>query len=342
VDIVITTYQTLVSEWKKPNRNSKGLGTDSQLRITPYTVFWRRIVLEEGKANILCKHDYTLLIGRFIAHVIRNGATLIARAMCNLQGDRRWVVTGTPVQNSLEDLAPLFEFLKAYPFDSRKTFLSEIAKGSGTDQFKGLKALMGAVTLRRTSQVLIYPESQSIIRMVRFTPAERRAYDEAKKGIDAAVTNQATSPVLQTLLEIRRMCNHGLLQTGMKVDPSQVSTKSWNPGTAQEAFLAMLDNDAAECSVCGRNLALLTAEDTRSIYHELFKCLHLRCDQCLAGGGKEANGCQHEPKCPSHHVRHLRSEAPTLLLNRLELDQIPSKVMALIDDIRHSVPGEKR
>ena len=44
--------------------------------------------------------------------MIRSGETGMAAACLALEGDRRWCLTGTPVQNGLKDLYPLFRFLQ--------------------------------------------------------------------------------------------------------------------------------------------------------------------------------------------------------------------------------------
>jgi hypothetical protein len=56
-------------------------------------VAWRRVVLDE-------------------AHAIANPRTKQSRAALALPAQLRWVVTGTPLQNKLEDLFAPFAFLR--------------------------------------------------------------------------------------------------------------------------------------------------------------------------------------------------------------------------------------
>lgn len=58
---------------------------------------WHRVILDE-------------------AHCIKNPSTLVAKACCALKADCRWCVTGTPIQNSLQDVYALLKFLRHEPW----------------------------------------------------------------------------------------------------------------------------------------------------------------------------------------------------------------------------------
>jgi len=87
-DVVLTTYQTLSSEFSKGK---------SPLANTQ----WLRVVLDEG-------------------HVIRNPNAMMSKAVHALKSERRWVVTGTPIQNSMKDMFSIISFLKLEPFTDRQ------------------------------------------------------------------------------------------------------------------------------------------------------------------------------------------------------------------------------
>lgn len=83
-DILVTTYGVLMAEWSRSD--------DFLSRIE----FWR-VVLDE-------------------AHHIKNRLSKTSRACCAVKAPRRWAVTGTPIQNKLEDLFALVKFLKQEPW----------------------------------------------------------------------------------------------------------------------------------------------------------------------------------------------------------------------------------
>lgn len=68
------------------------------LQGTLFGVKWDRLVLDE-------------------AHVTRNYKSKMSEAVCQLNGNKRWALTGTPIQNKELDVYALFKFLKCSPFD---------------------------------------------------------------------------------------------------------------------------------------------------------------------------------------------------------------------------------
>ena len=62
-----------------------------------FTIKWRRVVLDE-------------------AHTIKNRSTLVAQGCNRIDATRRWCVTGTPMQNGIQDLYSLIKFLNHQPW----------------------------------------------------------------------------------------------------------------------------------------------------------------------------------------------------------------------------------
>lgn len=89
-DVVITTYQTLVAE---PRGGRSGL----------MAVDWLRVVCDE-------------------AHALKNHKSQQAQAAAALKASRRWAVTGTPIQNRLQDLYGLLVYLKEELLSNKDLF----------------------------------------------------------------------------------------------------------------------------------------------------------------------------------------------------------------------------
>ncbi|KAK2745332.1 hypothetical protein FQN55_006237 [Onygenales sp. PD_40] len=163
-DIVLTTYHTITEDFK---RNSSPL----------HDITWFRIVLDE-------------------AHIIRRPSTTFHRAVCALEGNSRWCLTGTPIQNRLEDIGALFTFIRVPPFNDMNTFRKFIVLpfDESADRrviaSKRLGMLIDSLCLRRTKEILHLPEPKRRIRWITFSDEERQQYEQTKKIMTRAIRQQ--------------------------------------------------------------------------------------------------------------------------------------------------------
>lgn len=204
-DIVITTYATLAS-----NYDSRGL---------LYRMEWYRVVLDEGEfrglfALVHLRSDSTP------AHHIRNSTSKQWKAAADLHTARRWCLSGTPIQNKLEDLASLAGFLQLPPLSSKDSFEKHVLRplSEPSTNSKPLRAYMEAYCLRRSESCLSLPASREEVVPLYLSPPEREAYDgvldSARRQIDDMVSSTKhggvrCSKLFTALLRMRMMCNTG-------------------------------------------------------------------------------------------------------------------------------------
>jgi hypothetical protein len=60
---------------------------------------------QQRRVSGVVRSGLTLRCGRVARRIRRH--THAAKAVCDIEGERRWVLTGTPLSNSLEDIYPL-------------------------------------------------------------------------------------------------------------------------------------------------------------------------------------------------------------------------------------------
>jgi hypothetical protein len=245
-DIVITTYHIIAKD------------INDRKRALPH-INWFRIVLDE-------------------AHTIRN-PTAQSRATCALFGQRRWAVTGTPVQNRLEDLGALFNFIKLAPFHSPQGFNSLIVqpfKNADPEIVPKLQLLVSTVTMRRTKEIIKdeVPKRNDWVIKLEFSKEERQLHDWFEADTQRKVTavtsgdkigGNTYARILTAILNMRLICAHGrdllsddALKTtdGMTYDnPMEIGEEDNEPPvlTRQQAYemldlLGQTDND--ECVFC--------------------------------------------------------------------------------------------
>ena len=203
-DLVITTYQTLAQEYM-PTGKKQAAPVPRKEGL--YSVNWRRIVLDEG-------------------HNIRNPKAKMTLAACAVQAISRWILTGTPIVNSLKDVHSHIKFLrltggleKAEVFNA---ILMRPLRNNDPNANLLLQALVGTMCLRRMKDMkfidLRLPELTSHKYPVQFLKHEQEKYDVFKseaQGLLQQYQNQGQqkgdkgfSHVLEVLLRLRQTCNH--------------------------------------------------------------------------------------------------------------------------------------
>lgn len=143
-DIVVTTYGVVTAEWKKyKNSLDESFGGN-------WLVFqnrWRRVILDE-------------------AHIIRNRLTDVAKSCYAIQAERKWILTGTPIQNSVDDLFSLMVFLQHEPWCEwrwwQKT-VSETMQSNPAKAMNTLREVLGQIMLRRIKSSIDITTGKSIV-----------------------------------------------------------------------------------------------------------------------------------------------------------------------------------
>ena len=176
-------------------------------------------VTGRGRPGDYC---YTLMY-KTTAHWIRNPTSKIFRAAASISARNRWCLTGTPIQNKLEDLMTLAEFLRLAPLESRRQFdarvLTPLSVGAG-DPAKILKAYLQRFCLRRGYGCLKLPSSNMVDVELELSEREKADYQrvvwQAKQKMDdiASKKQNARFSILFTMIvKLRRLCNIGMVET---------------------------------------------------------------------------------------------------------------------------------
>jgi superfamily II DNA or RNA helicase len=134
------------------------------------------------------------------AQRIKNPRAKTALAVKSLRGERRWAMTGTPLENKADDLVSVFEFLKR----------GVLRYGSSNDTIR--EAISPHLLRRKTEEVLPdLPEKIEQDIEVELEGEQRKAYDRAEtegvvelnaKGDKVTITH-----VFALITKLRQICN---------------------------------------------------------------------------------------------------------------------------------------
>ncbi|PNP60362.1 hypothetical protein THARTR1_00386 [Trichoderma harzianum] len=262
-DVVITTYQILVSEHGK---------SSDDVQTGCFGLHWWRVILDE-------------------AHTIKNRNAKATKACCALRSEYRWCLSGTPMQNNLEELQSLIKFLRIRPYDDLKAWKDQIELpmkgGKGHIALGRLHGFLRCFMKRRTKEILkqagaLTPggvpsaDGAAAINGFRHTnrkvvtvatelsPAEWKFYQKLEARADQSMARMMKEKIsyanaFTLLLRLRQACNHPKLLEGKLGDDKDALSTGVLNAKQQDAdvdSVADLFSDMGittkECSICGR------------------------------------------------------------------------------------------
>ncbi|MEU7011408.1 DEAD/DEAH box helicase [Streptomyces sp. NPDC046332] len=194
-----------------PERTLDGT-TDRTVVITTYETIRRDI-------DVLVAHPFDLVIADE-AQLIKNHRTGTAMAMRRLQSRIRIALSGTPVENNLNDAWSLMDWLNPGLFGSLRTFREQFGKPieaniTDTELTDRLAGLLKAFMLRRRkSDPGVLPELPPKVhspRIVTLTPEQAALYqqvaDETLREIRAAEGIARKGLLLKLFDQLQKICN---------------------------------------------------------------------------------------------------------------------------------------
>jgi len=193
-DMILTTYATLV-------RDAEELSS----------ITWDAVIADE-------------------AQNIKNIETKQSLALRGLQGTHRLALTGTPVENRLEELWSIFQFIQPGYLGSlswfRKRFADPIAHHNSSPSAGRLQRLLRPLLLRRRktepSIQMELPEKWEMREYAALTGEQAAVYqsivDKLFVGIDGTTGMSRRGQILTALVRLKQVCDHPCLVAGGSTD----------------------------------------------------------------------------------------------------------------------------
>src|SRR5450432_1389776 len=173
------------------------------------------------------------------AQAIKNPRSQINKAVSALSARHRLCLSGTPVENNLEELWSLFDFLMpGFLGDAnrfRTTFRTPIERDGNVQKLEALRAAVAPFILRRMKEHVArdLPPKTELVRPVELTGDQRELYESIraaahsevrtairKKGIPASAI-----AILDALMKLRQVCCDPRLVTVPSARSVQTSAK---------------------------------------------------------------------------------------------------------------------
>ena len=207
-NLIITSYGVVLSEFNQVAARGGDRGSHGGL----FSLEFFRIILDE-------------------AHFIKNRQSKTAKACYELAARHRWVLTGTPIVNRLEDLFSLVHFLRVEPwsnFSFWKTFIT--VPFESKDFIRALdvvQTVLEPLVMRRTKDMKT-PDGQALVPLpprtieieeLELSKQEREVYDyiftRAKRTFNATMEAgtllKSYTTIFAQILRLRQSCCHPVL-----------------------------------------------------------------------------------------------------------------------------------
>ncbi|KKY16647.1 putative dna repair protein rad5 [Diplodia seriata] len=207
-NVIITSYGVVLSEFNQVAGMDGNRGSHGGL----FSVEYFRIILDE-------------------AHFIKNRQSKTAKACYELSAQHRWVLTGTPIVNRLEDLFSLVHFLRVEPwsnFSFWKTFITvPFESGDFIRALDVVQTVLEPLVMRRTKEMKT-PDGKALVPLpprtievesIELSKAEKEVYDwiytRAKRtfaaNVEAGTLMKSYTTIFAQILRLRQSCCHPLL-----------------------------------------------------------------------------------------------------------------------------------
>ncbi|KAK6526903.1 DNA helicase rad5 [Arthrobotrys megalospora] len=314
-NVIITSYGVVLSEFTQiANTASGSRATSGGL----FSVQFFRIILDE-------------------AHNIKNRQSKTAKACYELDALHRWVLTGTPIVNRLEDLFSLVRFLRVEPWSNFaywRTFIT--VPFESKDFLRALdvvQTVLEPLVMRRTKDMkqpdgtplVFLPPKTIVIEEIELSQNERAVYDfiytfvkrSFAENIEAGSVMKSYTTIFAQILRLRQSCCHPTLVRKKEIVADEVEAEAAEAEakglTDNMDLQALIDkftsqeNDGGEVNNYGAHALQQIKEEAENecpiCSNEPIEemtvtaCFHMACKKCLLSMIEYAKAKGEQARC---------------------------------------------
>lgn len=170
------------------------------------------------------------------AQHIKNRGTRNAKSVKMMQGAHRLILTGTPIENSLDELWSLFDFLMPGLLSSYERFVEKYIRNSTSAEVNplgGLRKKIAPFILRRLKKDVLseLPPISELVYRCSLSPVQKALYQSyatsAREELSRLVKKEGFEKVqihvLATLTRLKQICCHPAIFAKEKAEPGDSS-----------------------------------------------------------------------------------------------------------------------
>ena len=242
---VLSAWSGQIARFRPGLRVSRYHGSGRELDESADVTLTTYAVLRLDRERLGAREWDTLVLDE--AQTIKNPASQVARAAHTLRGRFRIALSGTPVENRLEDLWSQFQFVNPGLLGSRSTFQQEFGQAIASGDraaAQRLRARLKPFLLRRLKREVareLPPRTETVLHC-ELGESERELYDSIlatsrQEVLQKLEQGASVFAALEMLLRLRQACCHPALVPGGAAQGSASSSSSLPASSSKVGLL---------------------------------------------------------------------------------------------------------
>jgi len=205
---------------------------DSLTELSKHSIILTSYGTLRSDAQLLKQLDYHCVI-LDEAQVIKNSQTLTAQTAYELKAKMRLCITGTPIENHMNELWSHFRFLMPDLLGKLESFQGDVQASTSDHRYLDrIKRKIAPFILRRSKREVLkdLPERIDQLVWIEMDESQRKIYEyflagykkDLIKKVELEGARKHRMEILEAILRLRQICCHPLLVSSLYDEPESV------------------------------------------------------------------------------------------------------------------------